>query len=218
MLIFYDKVDKERNKTIKKINDINQILKHTFDSFVLNSDGIVYQSLPKIKFGYHISNTKLHEYLCVPEGKLIKFSSSAIFTYIKERKKEIRGFGVAEDIAHFITDKGERLIIGKLLTNKESDEILRKALSFMTIYNNAKNISELDEDDIDMLVSKSVLTKECGEYKMVLTHKVLPQIKKVKNIPILINDAGTSDHTFVGIFEIKHDVATTIHFYKFLKF
>lgn len=217
-MIFYSEIEKERNKTIKEINNINQIIKHTFESFVLNHDGVAYQSQAKVSFGYHMARTNLQKYLCVPEDGMVKFSCPAIFKAIKDRKKEIRGYGITDNIAHFITDTGDRIIIGQVLDRKTSDEISTRALSFMEIYNHCDISTELNEDDIDSLVNKVVLNKEYDEYKMVLTHKILPQIKKVNKAPIMINDEHTENHTFVGIFTINHGDVVTTHFYKFLKF
>lgn len=217
MLVIFSDVLKERNKYINGINNINQILKHTFDSFILDTKGTVFQSCAKIDFGYHMAFTDLHNYLCVPEGKMLKISSTTLFTAIKDRKKELRGYGIAEDVVHFITDTGERVIIGKLLSDKEMVDMIEENKRFINLYKSFTKCTDIDEYEKESLVDKNVVTKEHKGYKMILTHKIIPQIKKSESVDISIHE--DSENMFISVFDVRHksDIHT-IHFYKFLKF
>lgn len=217
MLVLFSEVAKERSKYINAINNINQILKNTFESFILDDKGVIFESVNKLELGYHMAFSDLNKYLCVPEGKMIKISASELFKAIKDRKKELSGYGIAENIVHFITDTGDRIIIGKVLSDKEAYDVVNKSETFINIWDNANEHNQINEDDKELLLNKEILTKEHQEYKMILSHKLLPQLKKSENVMIHIHQSQ-NENMFVGIFEMYHKLGIkTIHFYKFLK-
>ena len=86
--------------------------------------------------------------------------------------------------------------------------------------------SSFTEDEIEKLTDKKVIEKNVEGYKMILSHKLFPNIKKSNNSTILIKDYN--DGCFIGDFSISYTASNSsgkkiysniiiCHKYKFIK-
>lgn len=214
MIRFTDPKGKDRNNFIKPINDINQIIKHTFVSSIIDDTGILYQGVSNIDIGYHMAITNLHVHLQIPNGYLLKIHNGELYKIIKDEKKNIVGYMIHDGVAAFILTDGKPKIFGQL--KRKFDEYELYLSKYKPIFEHTTETIELNDDEIEDLVCKHVVVKEHDGKRMILTHKILPVLKKCDKCTIDIIDMN--ENFFIGRFNIHVNNVTTIHHYRFLKF
>ncbi|WP_304576745.1 hypothetical protein [Romboutsia ilealis] len=214
MIRFTDPKGKDRNAFLKPINDINQIIKHTFVSSIIDDTGVLYQGVSNIELGYHMALTNLHKHLNIPEGYLLKIHNTELYKIIKDEKKNIVGYMIHEDVVAFILSDGKPKVFGQL--KSKFDEYGLYLDKYKPLLENINETIELSDDEIENLVCKQVVVKEHDNKRMILTHKLLPVLKKCDKCTIDIIDLD--DNFFIGKFNIYVNDVTTIHCYRFLKF
>lgn len=214
MIRFTDPKGKDRNAFIKPINEINQIIKHTFASSIVDDTGMVYQGLSNIELGYHMAKTTLHKHLHIPEGYMLKIDNVELYKIIKDFKKNISAYVIHEGYAAFILDDGTPKIFGKL--DKEFDEYKQYLSKYKPLLDGEliTNV-KVEDDEIEDLINKLVVTKVHNGLQMIVTHKILPALKKCDecNVDIINID----ENFFIGRFNIVIGDLTTSHVYRFLK-
>lgn len=214
MIRFTDPKGKDRNAFIKPINEINQIIKHTFASSIVDDAGVVYQGLSNIELGYHMAMTELHKHLHIPEGYMLKIDNVELYKIIKDFKKSISAYIIHEGYAAFILDDGTPKIFGKL--DKEFDEYKQYLSKYKPLFDGEliTNV-KVDDDEIEDLVNKLVVTKVHNGFQMILTHKILPVLKKCDDCNVDI--INIDENFFIGRFNIVIGDLSTSHAYRFLK-
>ena len=214
MIRFTDPKGKDRNAFLKPINDINQIIKHTFASSIIDDAGVIYQGLSNIDLGYHMAKTNLHTHLHIPEGYLLKIDNVELYKIIKDFKKNISAYIIHKGYCAFVLDDGTPKVFGKL--EKEFEEYINYLTKYKPLLDRECTASvDLDDEEIEDLLNKLVVTKEYKDKRMILTHKILPALKKCDNCYVDIIDID--ENFFIGKFNIVIGDLITSHIYRFLK-
>ncbi len=214
MIRFTDPKGKDRNAFIKPINEINQIVKHTFASSILDDAGVLYQGMQNIEIGYHMAITDLHKHLQIPNGYLLKIDHVELYKILKEEKKNIVGYLIHEGYAAFILTDGKPCVFGQLKSSFDEYELYLN--KYKPLFGDINKTIELDDDEIEDLLCKQVVVKEDQNRRMILTHKILPVLKKCDKCTVDIIDID--DNFFIGKFNIVVGNVITVHYYRFLKF
>lgn len=214
MIRFTDPKGKDRNAFIKPINEINQVIKHTFASSIIDDAGILYQGVPNIELGYHMAKTKLNVHLQIPEGYLLKIDNVELYKIIKDFKKNIGGYIIHEGYAAFILDDGTPKVFGKLEKQFSEHDLYLSKFKPLLSNENVINV-QVTDDEIEDLLNKFVVTKTYENKRMILTHKILPVLKKCDRCDVDIIDMD--DNFFIGKFNITIGDLVTSHIYRFLK-
>ena len=211
----------QRSDFINGLWSINQILKNVFLSIYLSPDGkIVSDKLNKLDSGIHSGYCNLQDYLIVPVDSCLRIDCNKIYTIIKDYKSLLEGILYENDSVYFVIKDVGNAIIGKITKPVEVKTDGYNGIDYKDTY------SWFTEADIETLVDKKILEKNVEGYKMILSHKLFPNIKKMANSEINIRDYN--DGCFIGNFNLSYTASNSSgkkiysnivisHKYKFIK-
>lgn len=212
----------QRSDFINGIWSINQILKNAFLSIYLDSNGnVISDKLNKLETGIHSAHCSLHDYLMVPQGKQLRIDCNKIYTLIKDYKSLLEGILYEDDNVYFMVKDVGKAIIAKIVEPKGVENNVG-----IKIYNR-EILASFSENDIQIMTDKKIIEKNVEGYKMILAHKLFPNLKKSDNNLIRVVDC--EDGCFISTFEFTYLAAnssgkkvysevTMYHKYKFIKF
>jgi hypothetical protein len=191
-------------------------------SLYLDPNGnIISDKLNKLETGIHSAHCDLHKYLPVPPDKQLRIDCNKIYTLIKDYKSLLEGILYEEDSVYFMVKDVGKAIVGKIVNPVKSISDGYNQEQFDEFN------SSFNESDIELMIDKKVLEKDVDKYKMLLAHKLFPNLKKADKNMIYIRDYN--DDYFVTTFNFTYLAANSsgkkiysevnlYHKYKFIKF
>lgn len=223
MYIDFNKMSKgDRSDYINGIWSINQILKNTFLSIYLTPSGeVIEDNLNKLITGIHSGSCDLHKYLIVPLDSYLRLDCNKIYTVIKDYKSLFDGILYEEGNVYFVVRDVGNVIVGKIVQQFKPKEV---GYSSHELVHNT--MTYFNDDELELLIDKQVIEKKIEDYKMIVAHKLFPNIKKCESNNILIDDYG--DGCFVATFMLEYSASNASgkkcysqvvmhHKYKFIK-
>jgi len=192
-----------------------------FLSLYLDSDGnVISDKLNKLETGIHSAQCDLHKYLPVPSDKQLRIDCNKIYTLIKDYKSLLEGILYEEDNVYFMVKDVGKAIVAKVVKPVRCKGDGYENQSYIE-YNSC-----FSENDIEKMVDKKVIEKNIDGHKMILTHKLFPNLKKANNNLLYVKDYD--DDYFVTIFNFTYLAANSsgkkvysevnmYHKYKFIK-
>ena len=222
MYIDFEKFTKsQRSDYINGIWSINQILKNVFLSIYLSPEGIIVaDKLYKMTSGIHSGYCKLQDYFIVPIDSYLRLDCNKIYLMIKDYKSSLMGILYEDNNIYFMVKDVGKCIIGKVVKPVKGEDDGYNGNSYK------ESCSNLSENDIEYLVSKKIIEKNVSGYKMIIAHKLFPNLKKSESNKINIYDYN--DDCFIGEFSFNYlatnpsgkkiySEVTLHHKYKFIK-
>ena len=223
MFIDFSEMSKtQRGDYINGIWAINQFLKNVFSSIYLTEDGMVIpDKLNKLTSGIHYAESKLHNYLPVPEGKHLRLDCNKIYVIIKDFKSSFEGIVYEGDGVYFKVKDNGNIIVGKITKPAQIPKD-----GYENVETVAVSLTKFKDDEIELMCDKKILEKNYKEYSMLLAHKLFPNLKKCEDNVISIYDYH--DSYFVTDFALSYKAANSSgkkvyselyihHKYKFIK-
>ena len=198
----------------KKMNDMNQDMKHIFTRYSLYNKIVVGELVNP--HGKHYAKVD-YSLPGLPDNIIVTISSQLFFNTQKEYKKFITGYQIDNENLYLILDGMENVLIGtaidstglaasrKLIELKEARELIESSREYI----------KLTDDEMDeLLVFKTKICIQSGKFKVYLTKDIIPNLKKNDYVDIAF--AETNNKTvFQMIIRICRGGTTlTHHVYK----
>jgi hypothetical protein len=207
-------------KSLKKINDYNQITKKIFKSYIIFENGLIISEdcNSSLSNGIHFAYSKIDWDFFNTDKKVMRIYTDVIFKCIKDNKKEIQNIVVENDLIYF---HGEKLNIkfGEYLNELTEKQIELKQFTTNYINNiSTYNIQQIDDKNVLSLCENNLETIIYDKFKLRLTQKVIPDLKNTYNMSLNCIDLN-KDKLFETIFHInRDDIITTYHKYTCINF
>lgn len=199
-----------KNKLIKRLNDLNQEVKYLYDEYYLFTDsGIIIADSE-----YDLSSNGIRMTVSLIDfsefnGMCIKLISKDIYTVIKENKKDLCGI-LIEDSKIYLISNENRWSIGEVHENSKKPNHVK----FKSICSLLNNFEELSSDDILTIVNNGmIILKSCG-IGANATKDLIPGLKKNDIVKYTFSlDEDDKDLATLYIYHEKDKKIYTIHIY-----
>lgn len=167
------------SKELKKLNDLNQIIKKVYSRYVLIPEGFILQfkEFTATKVGgthYYFYELMDKMYELIPEKKPVVLFSQEIFTTMRDKKKEMKGIVLDDDGNLYI--EGEQLYqIGFII--KEPEPLLGEELKHAHELRGLL-YTKMDNELVERMLVNDIIRLVVDKYRVRLVKTLIPNIKK----------------------------------------
>ena len=204
---------------IKNLNEFNQLSKKVFIHYYMFSNGIVFgvENDNHLKYGEHFVKIAISIFN-IEKEQILYLSSDAIFKTIRDNKKIVKKIISIDNYIYLTNTEADiKFLIGELFNINDLSDIYKKFTLYIQKIEDCNTINTiLPLDSIDKLNKKQIITFSNDNYKVRLTNKLIPLIKKSDTIDVYFNDMDKN--VFETIIICKNSLFSLFHKYTCIKF
>lgn len=207
---------KERNF----FNDINQIVKKSFQYYFIFSNGLItaFHDEQLNRVGIHFShiddNDTFRGIINIPESEVLRINSMDMFNQFKTDKKSITAIS-SEDSVLYVRRESKKDAIGKFITINA--DIITQYKICMDISNSIDTGFNISDEKIQLMLNNEVVTFKLEDMKIRLTKSLIPHLKVGLPTKISFSDRKLNNLFDVDITLTKNSI-TSFHRYTCIKF
>lgn len=205
---------KESKAFLKKLNDMNQILKGIFTRYIVILDGsepyIIGDQIFELSVDYAETSISFLKDFFNSEKAVIEIYSSDVYVNIKNHKKNCTSIEMDDNGIVYIIGENTKEKIAKCTVIRDADKM---KIEKIDRYNNlfSDNYKSLDEDSRRRLFNKLSITIQDDNNKFIVSHKTFPNIKPDFDIDYCIAEGDISSYSFMKVRILRKATVVSYH-------